>query len=255
MMAMNKKPAPGRPRLAASLCDAISNFSATYRLAAIRRLAIERGSTGGLLKRIDENRELVELLQRKAPQLLKTSPWLVGWLRAHDEFFVELAQLLTVRSTATGFPRAWPGMTTGKALKAPRPRPGAKPRPAAEAFLAWLEQSLSTGALSYNEEQSAVHFTAEGVALVSPKIFNIYLEAHAYQGVLGPGQEPLKALQRDLHRGCYSVRHKGGGFFSYEMHSGRQVHCVVLPHSERFTVGLSPAPPNSSVIRQVEPRL
>ena len=35
---------------------------------------------GGLLKRIDENRELMELLDRDAPDLLAAKPWVSRWL-------------------------------------------------------------------------------------------------------------------------------------------------------------------------------
>lgn len=48
---------------------------------------------GGIAKRIDENRELLEVLQARCPHLLREKPWIVGWLRANDEFFAELARL------------------------------------------------------------------------------------------------------------------------------------------------------------------
>lgn len=48
---------------------------------------------GGITKRIDENRELLEVLQARCPHLLRERPWIVGWLRANDEFFAELDRL------------------------------------------------------------------------------------------------------------------------------------------------------------------
>ncbi len=48
---------------------------------------------GGIAKRIDENRELLEVLQARCPHLLREKPWIVGWLRANDEFFAELERL------------------------------------------------------------------------------------------------------------------------------------------------------------------
>lgn len=239
------------PRLLKSLRDSLSNFSATHRLEAVRRLALERGVTGGLLKRIDENRELLELLQRESPQLLKSNPWMVGWLQANDDFFVELAQLLKVHSRDIGFPRAWPGSvaTPGSKASPKRPKPNSKPRPAADAFLAWVTDSLRNGSLPYNKDGAPAYFTAEGLALVSPKIFKLYLKNHDYEGDLLVSQDPIKMLQSDLRRGGYNVRCDGVDLFVYELRTTRaQLHCFVLPHPERY---LSPPPPVSSVLRRL----
>lgn len=45
----------------------------------------------GIFKRLDENRELLELLIRETPALLRTHPWVVGWLASQDDFLQELA--------------------------------------------------------------------------------------------------------------------------------------------------------------------
>lgn len=45
---------------------------------------------GGVHKRIDENRELLELLQRDAPEFLKSHSWVENWLESNDEFFAAL---------------------------------------------------------------------------------------------------------------------------------------------------------------------
>lgn len=69
---------------------------------------------GGAHKRVDENRELLELLQSKAPHLLDEYPWIVGWLQANDEVFVGMAVMATELqleprfAEQPGFPRAWP---------------------------------------------------------------------------------------------------------------------------------------------------
>lgn len=47
---------------------------------------------GGIFKRIDENRELAELLARNAPQLLKEHPAVMTWLKSQDHFLSELAE-------------------------------------------------------------------------------------------------------------------------------------------------------------------
>ena len=69
---------------------------------------------GGAHKRVDENRELLELLHSKAPHLLDECPWIEGWLRANDEVFVGMAAMATELrleprfGVRAGFPRAWP---------------------------------------------------------------------------------------------------------------------------------------------------
>lgn len=73
---------------------------------------------GGVHKRIDENRELLELLQREASGFLASHSWVEGWLASNDEFFVALAlnvpitegRFLGQAQRRPGeFPRPWPG--------------------------------------------------------------------------------------------------------------------------------------------------
>lgn len=74
-------------------------------------------SGGGVHKRIDENRELLETLQREAPDLLKSHYWIECWIKQNDEFFVDIAEAVPikegrflgmVKSHGTPFPRPWP---------------------------------------------------------------------------------------------------------------------------------------------------
>lgn len=70
---------------------------------------------GGAHKRVDENRELLELLQDKAPEMLRVNPWAMVWIQRNDEVFVEMALLATELELAdlfgrrAKFPRPWPG--------------------------------------------------------------------------------------------------------------------------------------------------
>ena len=73
---------------------------------------------GGVHKRIDENRELLELLEREAPELLASHLWVIGWLKSHDDFFVALESSVLItegrflwqaQRNPNRFPRAWPG--------------------------------------------------------------------------------------------------------------------------------------------------
>lgn len=68
----------------------------------------------GIWKRIDENRELLELIQKEAPKLLEQFPFIEVWLGNQDIFLMNLLQLmeLPLKPEWTGhreFPRRWPG--------------------------------------------------------------------------------------------------------------------------------------------------
>lgn len=82
---------------------------------------------GGAHKRVDENRELLELLQAEAPLLLKRNPWIVWWLESNDEVFVALARMskeLELQESfreSSVFPRPWPAMeVSASKLESPR---------------------------------------------------------------------------------------------------------------------------------------
>lgn len=83
--------------------------------------------SGGVFKRIDENRELLELLREKAPALLGSHPWVEGWLKSQDEFLSELATQVPLTElqfspTPPGqpghaFPRPWPEQSVNQVSK------------------------------------------------------------------------------------------------------------------------------------------
>ena len=68
--------------------------STYHKLQSIEKLIIARGNTGGLAKRIDENRELYQLLQKEAPQFLQKHFYVKGWIAGNDNFFTELSVIL-----------------------------------------------------------------------------------------------------------------------------------------------------------------
>ncbi|WP_295551247.1 MobH family relaxase [uncultured Pseudacidovorax sp.] len=53
-------------------------------------------------------------------------------------------------------------------------KPAPEPSEQAIAFLTWLQRGLATGEMRFNETGAAVHFVAEGMALVSPLIFKLF---------------------------------------------------------------------------------
>ena len=72
-----------------------------------------RTSECGIYKRIDEHRELLMLLQKHVPELLRQEPWIITWMARQDSFLCRLAN--TLSQTSKGFyglgyfPRPWPG--------------------------------------------------------------------------------------------------------------------------------------------------
>jgi len=101
-------------RAAGSIIFIMTLFDRLFRpgkLSAIEKLANTRGTTKGLVKRIDENRELLELLLREAPEFMAARPWVQAWIADNDAFFVQLDEV--VRSPRipeqSDYPRPWPG--------------------------------------------------------------------------------------------------------------------------------------------------
>lgn len=83
---------------------------ATHTLERVRD-ALALG--GGAVKRIDENRELLDLLLTDAPGVLCRHPWVIGWLQTNDQAFSALHDALAATGLETdrriaGFPRPWP---------------------------------------------------------------------------------------------------------------------------------------------------
>jgi hypothetical protein len=103
---------------------ALLSMPIAYKLWRIgRQSEIERRAqlvmeqcNGGVFKRIDENRELLELLQARAPKFLEDCFWVEGWLQQQDEFLNALSQTVPApnarfnpaRMPPGVFPRPWP---------------------------------------------------------------------------------------------------------------------------------------------------
>ncbi|PKB89354.1 hypothetical protein A8A01_14605 [Ewingella americana] len=71
-----------------------------------------KSTEGGLLKRIDENRELMELLECDAPELLASKPWVRRWLESQDTYLRKVAAVAGVPSESpnplSNYPRSMP---------------------------------------------------------------------------------------------------------------------------------------------------
>ncbi|HKR40057.1 MAG TPA: hypothetical protein VJU59_10350 [Paraburkholderia sp.] len=93
-------------------------FRESKLIAHVRRVMGWVG--GGVHKRIDENRELLELLRNKVPDFVAAHPEVVSWLQSQDDFLCELADRVPItegqflsltKSPTLTFPRLWPGET------------------------------------------------------------------------------------------------------------------------------------------------
>lgn len=126
----------------------------------------------------------------------------------------------------------------------------ADPSATALAFVQWLQQGLASREIKYNESGAPVHFTAEGMALVSPLIFKQYARqtgSESQADMLG-----LQVQREVLKAGWHlMVAAKGAGkvnIVSYEV-IGRgsqpvgKLSAVVLTDPDRFVLPVPPANP------------
>jgi hypothetical protein len=88
----------------------IKMFGTTQKRKLAGVVKVLTHSQRGIHKRIDENRELLELLQERAPEFLEKHFWVEGWLRSQDEFLSDLLAALPVPNPvpAVNFPPPWP---------------------------------------------------------------------------------------------------------------------------------------------------
>lgn len=97
---------------------------------------------------------------------------------------------------------------TQRLPSAPFRAPGYQPRPNADKFVAWLQNGLGTGELNYNESDAVLHFVPEGMAILSPKAFKLYLETNDWIGDLGESKDAMRALQLHLQKAGYLLFNK-----------------------------------------------
>ena len=136
------------------------------------------------------------------------------------------------------------------------------PSEAALRFMAWLQQGLASGAVAYNETGAMVHFAAEGMLLISPRIFRHFAERFGEKGdgtpstlaedkvgtgiqreVIKAGWHVLGPRKTNVHRYQVVRRNGQGGSFLSVMilrDPGRFIEPV--PASNPHLVKVNPEP-------------
>ncbi len=137
------------------------------------------------------------------------------------------------------------------------------PQPPSEAamrFMAWLQQGLAGGAIAYNETGAMVHFAAEGMLLISPRIFRHFAERFGEKGdgtptilaadkvgtgiqreVIKAGWHVLGPRKTNVHR--YQVARRNGQGSSL-------LSVMILRDPVRF---IEPVPPPNPHLVKVNP--
>ncbi|MFZ2825212.1 MobH family relaxase [Hydrogenophaga sp.] len=126
-----------------------------------------------------------------------------------------------------------------------------EPTTVALAFVTWLQQGLASRGLKYNETGAMIHFTAEGMALVSPLVFKAYV---ADQEPVNDSEAEAKALQvqREVIKAGWHLMGPGkSNILKYQV-LGRggvpvgKLSAVVLIRPERWVM---PVPPSNTVLQ------
>jgi integrating conjugative element relaxase (TIGR03760 family) len=126
-----------------------------------------------------------------------------------------------------------------------------EPTSVAMAFLTWLQQGLANHGLKYNETGAMIHFTAEGMALVSPLVFKAFV---AEQESVNDSEAESKALQvqREVIKAGWHLMGPGkSNILKYQV-LGRggipvgKLSAIVLIRPERWVM---PVPPSNPVLQ------
>lgn len=215
------EPEPLAPPAAAPAASKASTHNAVVsKNASLPR----RESVSAEFRRMaDELEDLPEIMPRTAPSASSTSP-------AAPEP-VLLAQKLPSLARAGD-------------------KPAAEPSELAVSFLRWIQQSLVSRDLTYNEPGAAVHFVEQGMALVSPLIFRMYARETVGED---QAQELGTRVQREVIKcGWHMPGPNRTNIVRFAIHSrggvAGHLSCVVLVEPSRW---VQPVPPSNPVLKVV----
>jgi hypothetical protein len=156
------------------------------------------------------------------------------------------------------------------------------PRLNADRFVAWLQNGLGTGAIIHNESSAFIHFVPDGMAILSPLSFKLFLEQNAFVGDLpvtansSPSKDELaeknlspekkaalikkkelQALQREMQKSNYIAFNKPENTFfhryqtkSAEGETGAIITCYLVTNPMAY---ISPVPSANKLLVKVVP--
>lgn len=241
----------------------VSSPSSTFsRLKPDDAPGLVPGSDGGLLDPFSAplssapSRSQASVDSAAAPAMREPSQSATVAAADDDGFLDEAQSVQAAASLATRPARAVQAMPVG-----PKPAfktaPGAKPRPNADRFMAWLQQGLGSGELGYNESDAVVHFVADGMLLVSPRAFKVYLETNPFLGEVGNSKDALRALQLEVQKSGYvggNPRDKGNfHYWRVRQADGTESSSVIttylIPNPQSF---IRPVPAPNELLQRTE---
>lgn len=141
-------------------------------------------------------------------------------------------------------------------------RQAGEPSEPAIRFMNWLQSGISDGSLKYNESGAVIHFVAQGMVLVSPKIFRDFAMLY---GETGDGtasdREPKKVgsgIQRHVTTAGWNAIGRGNSNifeFSVVKRGGERVSKlsgVVILRPERWITPVPPANPSIVLVQETQ---
>jgi len=139
--------------------------------------------------------------------------------------------------------------------QAAAPGKAAAPSDAAVRFMAWLQQGLAQGDLSFNEPGAMVHFVKEGMLLVSPRIFQRFASDHGDEDCRSPAmaaevqKDPAMDIQREVLNAGWHVRNSNrSNILAYQVlrpgKAAGRMYGVLVMDPQRFVHPVPPANPH-----------
>jgi integrating conjugative element relaxase (TIGR03760 family) len=128
------------------------------------------------------------------------------------------------------------------------------PSDAALRFMGWLQQGLANGGIAHNETGAMVHFAAEGMLLISPRIFRHFAERFGEKGDGTPSnlaEDKLgTGIQREVIKaGWHLLGPKKTNVHKYQVvrrngKGGSQLSVMIIREPQRFIEPVPPANPH-----------
>jgi hypothetical protein len=120
--------------------------------------------------------------------------------------------------------------------------------------MGWLQQGLAKGDIAFNETGAMVHFAAEGMLLISPRIFRHFAERFGEKGDGTPssltGDKLGTGIQREVIKaGWHLLGPSKTNVHKYQVvrrngKGGSQLSVMIIREPQRFIEPVPPANPH-----------